>query len=257
MAGPDTTEFPEPRNLALALESRRPLTPMLARLRLIGDDLSGFHHLPGQDLMLAVPTATDPGVTINRRYTIRRYDPAASAVDVDIVLHGDGPGARWARDAAPGSPIDAVGPRGKIVPDPAAEWHLFACDESGWAATAAMAEALPADRTALVFAEIDGPQERQPLTTDAALTVEWVERGGRSPGDPAPLADAIRAAVGAGALPGGSGHAYLSAEFSVVRGLADLLGGAGGLSSDQISPKAYWRLGRANAPHGEPPRELS
>ncbi|GAA4821450.1 siderophore-interacting protein [Tomitella cavernea] len=38
-----------------------------------------------------------------RWYTIRRLDPAAAAIDVDVVTHGDdGPGSRWVLRAAPG-----------------------------------------------------------------------------------------------------------------------------------------------------------
>ena len=37
-----------------------------------------------------------------RSYTARRQDPAAGEVEIDFVLHGDGPAAAWAAAAAPG-----------------------------------------------------------------------------------------------------------------------------------------------------------
>jgi NADPH-dependent ferric siderophore reductase len=55
-------------------------------------------------------------------------------------------------------------------------------------------------------------------------------------------------------LPPGRGHAYLLGEATVVSRLREVLAGRG-LGQDQISPKAYWGRGRANASHGEPARD--
>ena len=90
------------------------LTPRLRRLRLTAAHLDLLAPAPGQDLMLRMPDGD--GGTINRRYSIRAHDPVVALVDVDVVLHGDGPGARWAAGAAVGDVVEAVGPRGKVVP---------------------------------------------------------------------------------------------------------------------------------------------
>src|SRR6478735_1989583 len=142
-------DLPDPRPLTLQVRAREQLTPLVTRVVVGGDDLLGFEFAPGQDVMLAVPV---DGGTINRRYTIRRADPATGTVDLDLVVHGDAPGARWASDAPLGSSIAAVGPRGKVVPATDADWHLFVCDESGWAATAAMVESLTANERAVIVA---------------------------------------------------------------------------------------------------------
>ena len=54
--------------------------------------------------------------------------------------------------------------------------------------------------------------------------------------------------------PPGAGHAYLAGEARLVLALREALA-ARGLPGDQVSPKAYWGLGRANAAHGEPARD--
>ena len=79
-----------------------------------------------------------------------------------------------------------------------------------------------------------------------------MRRAGRPPGDPAPLVDGVTALE----LPPGEGHAYLSAEFAVVRAVQTVLTGRG-MRAEQVAPKAYWRRGRANAAYGEPPRETA
>ncbi len=165
-------------------------------------------------------------------------------------MHGDGPGARWATDAPLGSSIAAVGPRGKVVPATDADWHLFVCDESGWAATAAMVESLPAGVRAVIVADLAGEDEQQALEAVADVYISWCNRDGVAPG----RSEQVLAALDALTLPEGRGHAYLSAELAVVRTVSDWLT-AHGFASDDIAPKAYWRAGRANAPHGEPLRD--
>jgi len=240
-------DLPEPRALTLELRAREQLTPLMTRLVMGGDDLLGFEHVPGQDLMLAIPV--DDG-TINRRYTIRRADPTAGTVDLDFVVHGHGPGARWATDAPIGSTITALGPRGKVVPEADVDWHLFVCDESGWPASAAMVESLPAGGHAVVVADVAGEEEQQPLDAPADVYVSWCNRDGGAPGG----SEQVLAALDHLTLPDGRGHAYLSAELVVVRIVGEWLAGRG-FAKDDISPKAYWRAGRANAAHGEPLRD--
>jgi NADPH-dependent ferric siderophore reductase len=231
----------------MIFSDRVTITPLVVRIALTGDDLLGFECAPGQDLMLAVPA--DDG-TVNRRYTVRYADGEAGRVELDVVVHDDGPGARWATEAPLESTITALGPRGKIVPVAGVAWHLFANDESGWPATAAMVEALDPGEVAIVLAEAAGPEEHQPLDCRADLRLIWCDRDERAPGDPAPLTEALRALE----LPSGPGHAYLSAEAGVVRGLRQLLTERG-LTHDEVALKAYWRRDQPNAAHGEPLRD--
>jgi NADPH-dependent ferric siderophore reductase len=245
-------DLPEPRPLTFEVRSREQLTPLVTRLVVGGDDLVGFEFVPGQDLMLAIPVDGKAGEsgTINRRYTIRRADPTAGTVDLDLVVHGHGPGSSWATDAPIGATVTALGPRGKVVPAADVDWHLFVCDESGWAASAAMAESLPATGTAVIVADVAGEDEQQPLDAAAAVAISWCNRDG----GPVGASEQVLAALDHLTLPDGPGHAYLSAEFSVVRTVGRWLSDHG-LGADDVSPKAYWRAGAANAAHGEPLRD--
>lgn len=229
------------------------LSPHLQRIVLTAPELAGLRHRPGQDVMLLV--AVDGRRPLRRRYTIRDLDPGPRQLTLDIVRHGDGPGERWLRAARPGDTIEGIAPRGKIFVAEDADWHLFAADESGLAAVAAMAGSLPAGQRAAVYLELPEPADQQELTSKADLEVHWLPRApapGAIPpaGDPAALAAALRAAV----LPPGRGHAYLFGEASVVLALREVLAGRG-LTEGQVSPKAYWGRGRANALHGEPARD--
>jgi NADPH-dependent ferric siderophore reductase len=113
-----------------------------------------------------------------------------------------------------------------------------------------MAGALPAGCRALLILEVPSQQDEQELATQADAEVTWLHRQGRPAGDAA----ALVAAVGAAALPDGAGHAYLAGEARVVLALRDAVQ-ARGLVPEQVSPKAYWGRGRANAVHGEPAKD--
>jgi NADPH-dependent ferric siderophore reductase len=224
------------------------LTPHMQRVRLTAPQLDGFGYLPGQDVMLLV--AAEGNRPVRRRYTIRDLDAAARLLTLDIVLHGDGPGERWVRSAEPGDRIEGIGPRGKITTSAIADWHLFIADESALAATFVMTGALPPDSVATLILEIPDEDDEQDLPAAASTRISWLHRLGAPAGDPGALA-AEAAEV---ELPPGRGHAYLLGEAKVVSRLREILTERG-LAEDQISPKAYWGRGRANAGHGEPARD--
>ena len=234
--------------MRLEVAENRPLTPAMQQVVLSAPELAGFSYRPGQDFMLMV--SVDGDRPVRRRYTIRDIDTAAGLLTLGIVRHDGGPGERWVATVRPGDHIEGIGPRGKIFPAEGVAWHLFAGDFSALPAFFAMAGSLPAGQRAIVIQEVPGPGDEQELAAAADVEVAWVHADGRPPGDPAALAGALAAMP----LPPGAGHAYLAGEARLVLALREALA-ARGLDGDQVSPKAYWGLGKANAAHGEPARD--
>jgi NADPH-dependent ferric siderophore reductase len=233
--------MPEPRSWPLVVASVDDVTPNMRRIQLTSPMLGAFEYLPGQDLALGFQH--DAAGVVRRRYTIRRFDPVRRLLDLEFVMHGDGPGVRWAQSAHPGVSIEAIGPRGKITLAPTAGWHLFAGDATAVPGAFAMMEALPAGVPADAYLAVDGPDERQPVAlSQTNKSVSWHYEG-----DQPRLLDMASAASGLR----DSGHAYLAGEVALVSALKSTLI-ARGWSPDQISAKAYWNRGRANAGHGEP-----
>jgi NADPH-dependent ferric siderophore reductase len=223
------------------------ITDDYRRITFSGPSLGQLSYQPGQDLMMRIPSEDER--PINRRYTIRRADPTQGTVVVDMVLHGDGPGARWAAQAAPGDSLDAIGPRGKIVVDQEANWHLFVGDETALPGMAAMVESLPGGATGIAIVELPRHVSGHDPTVsaDQDVQIKWIERGDTEPGEAARLVAAVQHVE----LAPGPGHAYIAGEMKVVRALTAALT-ARGFDAGRVSPKAYWRRGGANAPHGEP-----
>jgi NADPH-dependent ferric siderophore reductase len=230
--------------MTLTVAANEPLGRAMRAIRLQGPGVAEMPYASGNDVMVAVQ---GDGRSVRRRYTIRRLDRALHEIEIDVLLHGGGPGARWASSVARGDEVEVIGPRGKITLRDEATWHLFVGDDAFLPATAAMVENVTPGTVALAVLEVDGAGDEQPLRSPAEIReVRWLHRTG-APGS----AVALLAAVAAIELPDGPGHAYVGAEWAVTneiqRALVDR-----GLTPDQISPKAYWRKGMANADHGEP-----
>jgi len=236
------------RRLRLEVMESQRLSPSMQQIVLAAPELDGFRYDPGQDIMLLV--GADGTRPVRRRYTIRSLDRGRQQLTLNVVLHGAGPGERWVLSAAPGDRIEGIGPRGKITTSPAADWHLFMGDESAMPAILAMTESLPGDAVATLVIEVPVPDDEQELLAPARTRVSWLHRLGGPAGEARLLADEAAEVE----LPAGNGHAYLLGEAAVVSRLREVLAGRG-LSQDQMSPKAYWGRGRANAGHGEPARD--
>jgi len=165
----------------LEVDSTEHLTPSMCRVRLRGEGLASLHYESGQDVMVNVPTDTDQN--FRRRYSIRYLDPTEEVLTLDICLHGDGPGARWAAGAVPGSTVEIIGPRGKVTLDPDADWHIFAGDEAALPAFSSMLEALAPGARAIALFEVGGADEvvEVAVPDGADVTIEWLGREGARP----------------------------------------------------------------------------
>jgi NADPH-dependent ferric siderophore reductase len=218
-------------------------------IELSGDGLENLICLPGQDVALSFRTAD--GTKVRRRYSIRSFRPEKRILEINVIMHGDGPGVRWVTSAKEGMEIEGVAPRGKITLAPDVDWHLFAGDATAIPGSFSILEALSSAVPALTFFLVDSPEEQVPFKGDGtAGRINW--EYGEAANDGGRLIDAMRRAP----LPSGAGHAYLAGEVGLVRSLKDALTNSG-WSLERISAKAYWNRGLANAGHGEPEQKVS
>jgi NADPH-dependent ferric siderophore reductase len=206
----------------------------MTRIRLAGDSLSGLVATPGQTLKIYVPDLVS-GRPVTRDYTVRDYNAAQPCLDIDFVLHGEGPAANWARRVQPGATLEFIGPSGRYRPDPSADWHLFAGDESALPAIQAYVAMLPADARAFLYIEIADAAEQQPMPGPARLAVRWLHRGDRPPGISTMLEDTLCAEP----LPPGQGRIWLAGHTPTVRRIrAHLLNQ--GVDRHALYVKGYW-----------------
>lgn len=178
-----------------------------------------------------------------RSYTARRQDPARGEVEIDFVLHGDGPAAAWAGAAAPGALLGVAG--GASLGERPAGRLLLAGDETALPAISRiLAEAAPGV-SGIAFVEVASPAEEQPLIAPAEVNVRWLHRNGTAPGESSLLADSVAALD---PYDGPDVFAWVGAESAAVRAIRADLRGRWGLARAQHHAIGYWRLGRAMSP---------
>jgi NADPH-dependent ferric siderophore reductase len=247
---PSSTELAQRLHIAAAVctvVSSQPISASLREVRLAcDDDLSG---VPGNDVMIRVRDAA--GKFVRRRYSVRDHDPETNELTLWIVTAHDGAGSHWAKSAVAGDQVDVVGPRGKIPLSADADWHVFIGDTTGLGAFYRMAQSIEAPGRAIFIVEIDHADDAMTAAFDEGLGVTgiFVDRRERARNDPAGLLSGLAAF----AFPPDLGHAYLFGEFSVMRTLRSALLDRG-MGDQDISRKAFWRVGRVNAEMGEPDR---
>ena len=208
----------------------------------VGDSAPRWPHV-ARDGRIVWPDGAH-GVSL-RSYTARRQDPAAGEVEMDFVLHGDGPAAAWAGAAEAGALLGVAG--GGALGDRPAGWLLLAGDETALPAISRILAAAPATTTGVVVVEVAGPDEEQPLPAPSGMTVRWLHRGGTPPGESTLLADAV---AGLDRPAGDDLFAWVAAESAAVRTARADLRGRWGLGRAQHHAIGYWRRGRAMAPAG-------
>jgi NADPH-dependent ferric siderophore reductase len=232
-------------------------TPTLVRVVLNGDGLAGYEPVAFTDgyVNVAIPPAGAPYAApfalddlrslpreqrpFRRRITVRRWDAAARRLTLDFVTHGDaGAAGPWAAGAREGDALVFTGPAGAYAPDPAADWHLMAGDESALPAIAASLEAVPPGVPVVVRVVCDGPEHELALTTPGRLDLTWLHRTG-GPGDAGLLADTVAALE----FPAGRVHAFVHGEAGETRAVRRHLLADRRIDPAQLSCSPYWRRG--------------
>jgi NADPH-dependent ferric siderophore reductase len=237
-------------------------TDSYVKLAFVADDV-GVAGLPQPltlDSFADLPPEKKPSV---RTMTVRHVDVAGRRIALDIVVHGEhGVAGTWAAAAQPGQPVYLMGPGGAYTPDPAADWHLLAGDESALPAIAAALEALPASAIGKAFIEVAGQEDEIPLAAPESVEVSWIYRGGRADlvpedraGDRAPLIEAVTTARW---LPG-QVHVFIHGEAqTVMHNLRPYIRKERGVDAKWASSiSGYWRRGRTEETFRQWKKELA
>ena len=227
------------------------LTPRMRRITLGGPELAGFLSLGTDDhvkllfpqnaaeqaaletLVLGAGKSDGP-MPAMRDYTPRRYDLDTLELDIDFVLHGDGPASTWAEQAKPGQFLHIGGPRGSMIVPDMFDSYLLIGDETALPAIARRLEGLPANRRALVIIEVENGKEQQVLESAAQVNVIWVLREGGK--------DHLLSTVRQINVPTGSLYAWVATETKVSRQIRRVLLDEHGLDEQFVKAVGYWRL---------------
>lgn len=233
------------------------ITPRMRRVTLQGENLERFAR-GGLHIRLLIPPSGrrkplwpyagpaalpiwpdgDDKLTL-RSYTIRKIDPRAGTIKIDVALHEPpSAGCQWALGVAPGDLVGIMGPGGGGI-EPA-DWYLLAGDETALPAIGRILEELPADAKGRALIEVEDEGERQDLRRPSGVEIEWLFRR-------APEVEAgrlLKEAV-AGVTPpeGLSVYAWAGCEFAAFKAIRSIFRKDWRLRGRQQLAVAYWRRG--------------
>ncbi|MBY8958689.1 siderophore-interacting protein [Pseudomonas sp. MIS38] len=226
------------------------LTPRMRRITLGGPELAGFISLGTDDhVKLLFPQNAEQAAALEtmvlgagkdngplpemRDYTPRRYDLEKLELDIDFVLHGDGPASTWAEQARPGQFLHIGGPRGSMIVPDIFDSYLLIGDETALPAIARRLEGLAANRKALVVIEVENGAEQQVLESAAQVNVIWVLRDGGK--------DNLLTTVKELQVPKGNLYAWVATETKVSRQIRRVLLDEHGHNEQFVKAVGYWR----------------
>lgn len=235
-----------------------PVAGLLARVTFTGDDLQDFvsasfdDHVKlffpaGPTQAPALPSVGPDGVKFPegapkpaaRDYTPRRFNAARRELEIEFVLHGDGPACTWAAQAQPGQQLGIGGPRGSFVVPKGFDWHVLIGDETALPAIARRLEELPAGAEAIVLIEVPSPDNEMPLASAAKTSVRWLHRNGTAAGYSTLLLQAARELT----LPAGEGYVWVAAESAVAKAVREIMVSQHAIDKSRIRAASYWKRG--------------
>lgn len=253
---PEVQSRPRPVRRAVEVVRIEKLSPYMRRITVAGEAMEGFERegaaghvrlffpAPGtnklpESLDEVGPTGERP---FSRVYTPRRWDPTTNELDLEFVLHAEGPATKWASEAKPGDVLLVAGPRGTFQPDPAADWYLIAGDEAGLPAIETIFELLPASAKVFAFVEVRDASAEIPLDSAAQVQLTWLHQDG------APAGQKLEEAVQASELPEGNGATFIACEAKAVRAIRRHLMQDRGIGGHSLHTRGYWALSESNHP---------
>lgn len=243
------------------------LTPRYHRVTFAGEELADFitidpsdhvrlHFRSSPDSDLLRPTRGkrawefpkgQPPPSI-RDYTPRRFDPVSCQLEIDFVIHGEGPASNWADQANVGQVLGLVGPRASWILDETFDHYVLIGDETMLPSIARRLEQLPADSRAIAFIEVESSAEETLLAPPASAEIIWVHRGSADTGNREILEQTIRAAN----LPTDRVFVWAGGEAIALGGIRRYLRNELDIPVSHLRFSGHWKRGVANHDHHEP-----
>ena len=239
-----------------AVDAVRLLTPHMARVTLIGDELKDMEPPePAASIRLLLPTPgsrelpeinwngnefllEDGSRPVIRTFTPGNFDAGGGRLDIDVVLHEAGATSAWVNSAEPGAVAAVSGPGRGYTVDQDATAYLLAGDATALPAICQLIDAIPADKALRMIVELDNEDARMELPPHSRLEHDWVvQRPQGKPGSA--LLPAIRdAGIGVGTTIWAAGEA--GAMFNIRRYFLE----ERGFDRKRVTVRGYWKRGR-------------
>ena len=227
-----------------------PLSRRLQRVVIHAPDIARLQLPQSADAAIGIyfPTADDVAPA-GRTYTVRDHDPSADRITVDVVLHGDAMGTRWATNAVAGDRVKLAHAKSWYQPPEHADRHLLVADLAGLPAVARLIEKDGhAGTVAIVEVLEDDDLDYLPKRTSVRVITSIGTGNGMA-------ASALARLVAQNCPQAGRGYCWFAGEASEARAVRKFLRHERRWATDQMDVVGYWRRDvdgwtRRFAPHG-------
>ncbi|HAS6980019.1 siderophore-interacting protein [Vibrio parahaemolyticus] len=241
---------PQPKTLVVT--DTETITPNMQRITLQGEALSHFprdcegsyikllfNDMGGADLSIL----SEDDRPIMRTYTIRRFHPETSSIEVDFVRHVTqdlqcGFAARWAMAAQKVDTISIVGPGSISNLNTEADWFFMAADMTALPALSAKIRTLSEEAKGYVVISVMSPADIQPLHAPAGMELIWLTEGQA-------LADSVRELEWLD----GNASIWCACEFDSMRALRQYFRNEKEVDRENIYISSYWKQGVSEDGH--------
>jgi NADPH-dependent ferric siderophore reductase len=174
-----------------------------------------------------------------RTFTVRRWRPEESVLELLIVIHGPGAASDWAAAAEPGQMVAVSGPRRGARVDQDASAYVLLGDETATAALSRLLEALPGNIPVDVHVEVAELPFKFQVPSHPRASVTWHEP---LPSDPSGeslvgVIEKMRIEPGLGIWAAGEAVAMQRIRRHLFHTL--------GLPRSRAEVRGYWKRGRA------------
>lgn len=214
--------------------ARAAVTPNMLRITLGGARTASGEQFvssgrPDEFFGLWLPAAA--GQEVKRYYSVRAWHAERDQLDIDFVVHAQGPATGWARDARPGDRVAFDGPRGHYAPPEGTDRVVLIGDATALPAIGRILEERAAsDPPVFAVLSVDDPQDRQPLPFRDSDEVRWV------------AADQILAeTVAATAASQTAAYLWFSGEATTMREVRRHVRHTLGWPTSRYMTMGYWR----------------
>ena len=229
---------PDARAFEARVVRREVLSEHLVRIVLGGP--GGFTSTGVPDEWVAL---TVPGQFQTRYYTVRSWDPAASELVIDVVVHEHGLVTEWTQTDCVGDVVGVSAPKGSFELPPGASWVLLVGDLTALPAIARIGGSTDLPVTAYVETA-DGPLEGY-----VGFPVTWLE-------PPMPEESGLADLVSGLAWPEGDGYFWMAGESAQMRAIRRHLRHDLGMPSTAYDVMGYWSGTRGRQVRAVDPRPI-
>jgi NADPH-dependent ferric siderophore reductase len=228
----------------------------MVRITVGGESLAGFAvDQPAASVRLLLPSDppspdelprwdrnnfvfSDGRRPVLRTITPLRFDARSLELDLEIVVHGNGPASDWADAAVPGVETAISGPARGYDVDPSASDFLLLGDETAIPAITQLLQAIPDDLPVTTAIAVTDESARIDLPERDGVSVDWlVQAGDAAPASP--LASAVtRTTVGDGT------RVWAAGEAAAMQAIRRHLIGERAMPRSSAWVRGYWKHGR-------------